>query len=147
MFFPHLLMDVCGSHRRPAVQTLAAHRRTVCHRTSSHLALENTAYEWFQPAPVAPSAVGITRLNRRPNPGGFRGGEFELFGGDGERGIPDNLLLAGDYVAFQFDRALFVGVEGDAILDDPDSANGSNVRPLRAEERVQVQSIRPVNPS
>ena len=50
-------------------------------------------------------------------------------------------LLASHHLALQLDYFLLVGVERDAILDCPDRANRTNVCPLRAQERVQVQTL------
>ncbi len=64
--------------------------------------------------------------------GSLRLREVKLSGGERESGIPYHALLARDHLAFQFDYLFFFRIQRDAILDDPDRANGTYVCALCA---------------
>ncbi len=61
--------------------------------------------------------------------------------GQCEGGISEHALLAGDELALEFDSLLFVGCEGDLVLDGPDCPDRSDVAALGAEEGVEVQTL------
>lgn len=58
--------------------------------------------------------------------------------------VPEHAFLASRKIALEFNGLLLV--ERNAILDGPDRPDRSNVRPLRAQERVQVQMLGVANP-
>src|ERR1017187_9733320 len=102
---------------------------------------EKNLDQWLQPPALGGDAVRVPQLDRRLEARDLRIGELEVLRRDGERGIPHYTLLSSDHLALQFECLLLIGVQGDLVLHRPDRANRPHVCPLRAQERMQVQTL------
>lgn len=95
---------------------------------------------------LEPEAICVRTVPARRFKGGFSAsdldlGEVEFLRGHRESGIPDHAFLASDQLALECDSLLFVGGEGNLVLDRPDCLDGGDIATLGTEEGMEIETL------